>query len=133
MSINLEEKTGLTLLITKAVTAEDTALHYGSGLVEVFATPALIAFMENAALHLVLPYLDEGYNTVGIEVNVKHLKATPVGMQVRCEATLEKVEGRKLTFSLAAWDEEAKIGEGTHVRFIINTSDFMNKLSGTKP
>ena len=88
----------------------------------------MIALMENAALNVVLPYLGEDHNTVGFEVNVKHLKPTPVGMQVECKATLIEIEGKKLTFNVIANDEEGKIGEGTHVRYIINSRKFMEGL-----
>lgn len=122
-------KTGITYTATQVVEKKDTAAEYGSGLVEVFATPAMIALMENAALKTVLPYLGNEHNTVGFEVNIRHLKPTPVGMKVECTATLTEVDGKKLVFSLVANDEEGKIGEGTHIRYIINSKKFMNKLN----
>jgi predicted thioesterase len=121
-------KEGLTYTAIQKVMEKDTAAAYGSGLVEVFATPAMIALMENAALKAVLPDLPKGYNTVGFAVNIKHLKPTPVGMEVKCDATVTKVEGKKLTFQLEAYDEEGKIGEGTHVRYIIDSKKFMDNL-----
>jgi len=127
--MEFELKTGITYTAKQIVEQKDTAAQYGSGLVEVFATPAMIALMENAALNTVLPYLDEEHNTVGFEVNVKHLKPTPVGMEVQCKATLTEFDGKRLVFKVEATDEEGVIGEGTHVRYIINSKKFMDKLN----
>ncbi|NOQ23906.1 MAG: hypothetical protein GQ564_00960 [Bacteroidales bacterium] len=127
MEFNLE--TGITYTAKQIVEPKDIAAQYGSGLVEVFATPAMIALMENAALNTVLPYLGEEHNTVGFEVNIRHLKPTPVGMKVECTATLIETEGKRLVFKLEAKDEEGKIGEGTHIRYIINSKKFMQNLN----
>ncbi len=119
---------GLSAMETQRVTANTTARHYGSGLVDVFATPAMIAMMEKAAMSAVQSKLPEGYNTVGVEVSVTHTKATPKGMKVKSEATLKEVNGNKLLFEVVAWDEEGVIGKGTHRRSIIETEKFMNRI-----
>jgi predicted thioesterase len=110
------------------VTYEDTAAKYGSGLVEVFATPAMVALMEKTCLTSVLPYLPEGYGTVGVKVDIVHSKATPIGMQVTCESTLLEIDRRRLVFELVASDEKGEIGRGRHERFVIDTRKFMEKL-----
>lgn len=126
MEFNIKE--GMHSTTETVVTENDTASKYGSGLLDVLSTPHMISIMENTSKNVVEESLPEGFSTVGIEVSIKHLKATPVGMKVRCEAVLEKIDGKKLVFKVDAWDEKGKIGEGTHVRFIINMEAFMAKL-----
>jgi fluoroacetyl-CoA thioesterase len=120
---------GLTGEATTVVTEANTAAAVGSGGITVFSTPMMIALMENAAARAVQPYLNEGDSTVGTLVNVKHLSATPIGMTVRAVARLEAVEGRRLVFTVEAFDEKGKIGEGTHERFIITVDRFLHKVS----
>ena len=107
------------------VTPEKTAKTVGSGLLEVFATPAMIALMEEVASESVAPALAEGSTTVGTLVNVAHVAATPVGAAVWCETELVEVDGRKLTFTVKAYDNAGLIGEGTHERFIVFSEKFM--------
>ncbi len=128
MKENLEE--GLQGRQQKVVTREDTAVAYGSGLVEVFATPAMIALMENTAHQSVQEYLPEGSLTVGYELKVRHLKATAIGDTVWAESLLERVDGSKLQFSVRAFDSSGEIGNGTHVRYIVQKEKFMNSLKG---
>lgn len=125
MELNIKE--GLNSISEIIVDKNVTADTLGSGTLEVYATPAMIALMEDASKNAVTPYLPEGFTTVGIEINARHIKATPMGMKVNCEATLYKVEGKKLYFNLIASDETGKIGEGTHVRYIVNSEDFLKK------
>jgi predicted thioesterase len=109
------------------VTQDKTAKAMGSGLLDVYATPAMIALMENTAFESVAPYLEPGSGSVGTALNVKHVSATPVGMKVTCETELIKVDGRALTFSVKAYDEAGLIGEGEHERFIIYEEKFQAK------
>lgn len=122
-------KPGMTAQVEKIVTEDDTAVKFGSGGVKVFATPMMIALMENAALSSVDPHLPEGYATVGLSLNVKHIAATPVGMKVHAKAELTGIEGKRLTFKVEAFDEREKIGEGAHERYIIELSRFIERAS----
>ncbi|SCJ95653.1 Uncharacterised protein [uncultured Eubacterium sp.] len=109
------------------VTDENTALTMGSGTLKVFATPSMIALMEKTAWQSVASDLEEGSGTVGTQLNVSHLSATPLGMTVRCESELIEVDGRKLVFKVSAYDEAGLIGEGTHERFIVKNEKFQAK------
>jgi len=120
---------GKKLKIEKVVTQSDTAAYYGSGLLEVFATPGMIALMEQTAHLLAKSFLPEFQDTVGVEVNIKHLKASPLGAKVYAEAELISIDGKVLTFKVTAYDEKGVIGTGTHLRYIINPAKFLNKIS----
>ena len=109
------------------VTEENTAAKVGSGLLPVFATPAMIALMEATCAQSVASELEEGCSTVGTHLDVKHSAATPVGMTVKCESELLEVDRRRLVFHVTAWDDAGLIGEGTHERFIVNNEKFMSK------
>lgn len=124
----MELKTGLTYTATTVVSDDNIASRYGSGLVAVFATPAMVALMENAAMNAVLPHLPEGSNTVGVDISVNHVKATPMGVAVKATAVLKEVDGKKLVFDVVASDEDGEIGRGTHTRFVIDVERFMSKL-----
>jgi fluoroacetyl-CoA thioesterase len=110
------------------VVYENTAAAVGAGGVEVFATPMMIALMENAAWRAVAESLEEGYVSVGTRVDVRHLAATPIGQRVRATAELEEIDGRRLVFKVEAYDEEKKIGEGIHERYIVNLQRFLERL-----
>lgn len=115
------------------VREENTARHLGSGNVAVLATPEMIRLMEKAAVAAVDHLLPNGYRTVGVAVNVRHLAATPVGMKVRAQARLVAVDGRKLTFRVEAFDEAERIGEGEHRRVVIDLERFEERVEAKRP
>ena len=121
-------KKGLTATARTVVSQENTALKMGSGDLEVFATPAMVALMEQAAMMAVAEVLDEGSTTVGTEMNCSHIKASKLGAQITATAVLTEVEGRKLIFTVGATDEQGIIGEGVHTRFVVDRARFMAKL-----
>ena len=125
-------KTKLYYTSTSTVTAENTAIALGSGDMEVLATPALVALMENAAILACESQLPEGYNTVGIAISVKHLAATPIGLTVTAKATLVEQDRKKLSFKIEAFDDAGKVGEATHDRFIIESAPFLAKAEAKK-
>ena len=118
---------GISNEITKTVTKETTADALGSGLLEVYATPAMVALMEETCMRSVQEELEEGCGTVGTGLTIHHISATPVGMKVRCASKLVEVDGRKLVFDVQAFDEAGLIGQGTHERFIIENEKFFQK------
>lgn len=109
---------------------KDSAISIGSGSVEVFATPSLIANMEKAALLCVENLLADSQTTVGTHLEISHFKATPIGQKISFKATLKLIEGKKLEFEVTATDEQDEIGNGKHTRYIINKEKFMNRLKG---
>lgn len=123
-----ELKPGLTGTAETVVRETNTALAMGSGSLHVFATPGMIALMEQAACNAVAACLDEESTSVGTLVNITHNAATGMGQKVTATATLTAVEGRKLVFEITAADEDKQIGKGTHERFIVNKEKFMAKL-----
>ncbi len=114
--------------LERMVTEEVTAARIGSGLVKVFATPMMIALIEQTCYESVAPLLEAGQGTVGTLVNVTHSAATPVGMRVWCDSELVEVDRRRLVFEVKAYDECGLIGEGRHERFIIDSAKFQAKI-----
>lgn len=125
-------KAGLKFSVETVVTAENTAKKMGSGTMDVFATPAMVALMEEAAWKCVADVLDPGMGTVGTLMQVKHLSATPLGMRVKAECELTEVDGRRLVYTVEAYDEAGLIGSGTHERFIVAEEKFLAKTESKK-
>ena len=119
---------GLKYESTVVVSPSNTAATMGSGDMYVFATPAMVALMENAAMLAVAAHLPEGSASVGTQMNTSHIKASPLGATITASAELTEVEGRKLTFAVKAWDEKGTIGEGVHTRFVVDRERFLSKL-----
>lgn len=123
-----ELKKGLSARCAVTVSAGNTAAMMGSGDLEVFATPAMVALMEGAAMAAVADALPEGSTTVGAEMNVTHIKPSGLGAEIVATAVLTAVEGRKLTFNVGARDAEGMIGEGVHIRYAVDRRRFMEKV-----
>lgn len=122
-----EFKLGANATAKAVVSNGNTAKAMGSGNLAVFATPAMIALMEEAATSCAAQFLDEGSETVGTMISVKHMSATPVSMEVCAKATLTEVDGKRLVFDVVAEDEAGIIGAGTHERFIVTGEKFLQR------
>jgi fluoroacetyl-CoA thioesterase len=123
---------GLKCEIQAVVNEADTAARWGSGLVPVLGTPALVGLMESAAVQALADHLPPGQTSVGGRIDVRHLAPTPVGMHVRARAELVEVEGRRLRFHVEAWDEVERIGEASHERFVVDEKRFIAGAKGKK-
>jgi len=119
---------GLSATQEMIVGENNTAKYHGSGKLDVYATPAMVAFMESTAVACVDKDLEEGTDTVGIQIDTKHIKASKLNAKITCTAKLVKVDGKKLTFEIEASDEEGQIGSAYHVRYIIDPVKFMSRL-----
>ncbi len=118
---------GAKFKVTIKVEEKDTAKAHGSGTLAVLATPRMIALMEESAYKCIDKYLEEGQSSVGTYLDVKHLSATPVGMEVYAESEIIEVDGRRVVFSVKAYDDKGLIGEGKHERFIVFSEKFVAK------
>lgn len=125
MELNL--RIGMKAEKAETVTSVKTAAHLGSGALAVYATPAMACLMEGACMEAIAEAMPQGMTTVGVDLSIKHLAATPTGVQVRAQAELTAIDGKKLTFAVAAFDEKEQIGAGTHERFVIQSEKFLHK------
>lgn len=125
-------ETGIKGTRTVTVNEANTAKKMGSGTLDVFATPALIALMEETCWRSVADQLEDGCGTVGTLLEIRHTAPTPVGMDVTCESELTEVDGRRLVFTVQAHDAKGLVGEGRHERFIINNDKFQSKANAKK-
>ena len=123
----MEITVGMKAVAESFVEREDTAKEVGSGDLLVYATPCMAALMEGAACEAISGALKDTETTVGMELNMQHTSATPVGLDVRAEAEVTAVEGKVITFSVTAYDEAGEIGKGTHKRVIVNSQKFLDK------
>jgi predicted thioesterase len=133
MDFNNLLQPGLTGESTERVTEDNTAESWDSGGLPVYSTPSMIALIELAAINAVDKMLPGGWSTVGTALDVKHLAATPMGLEVRATAELLEIDGRRLRFKVEAFDSLDKIGEGYHDRFIIENEKFIKKIAGKTP
>ena len=123
----MEITVGMKGIAESVVEREDTAQEVGSGSLLVYATPCMVALMEGAACEAIAQALTEGQTTVGTALSIEHISATPVGLEVRAEATVTNVDGKVITFEVHAFDEAGEIGRGSHTRVLINSQKFLEK------
>lgn len=120
---------GIKNKLSITVTKDKTAKIMGSGTLDVFATPAMVALMEQTAAESVQEHLDDGITSVGTKINVEHLSADPIDMKITCESKLTEIDGRKLCFNIVAYDNHGVIGKAYHERFLIKAESFMQKTN----
>ena len=123
----MEITVGMKAEVSTLAEREDTAKEVGSGDLLVYATPCMVALMEGAACEAIADALSDTQTTVGTMLNIEHVSATPVGLEVRAEAEVTAVEGKVITFAVTAYDEAGEIGHGTHKRVIVNSQKFLEK------
>lgn len=123
----MEITVGMKGIAQTVVEREDTAQEVGSGSLLVYATPCMVALMEGAACEAIAQALAEGQTTVGTALNIEHISATPVGLEVRAEATVTSVDGKVISFEVHAFDEAGEIGRGSHTRVVVNSQKFLDK------
>lgn len=128
--IIMEITVGMKGIVESCVEREDTAKEVGSGDLLVYATPCMVALMDGAACEAIADCMGENQTTVGTMLNIEHISATPVGLEVRAEAEVTEVAGKVITFDVKAFDEAGEIGHGTHKRVVINTQKFLDKTYG---
>ena len=126
----MEITVGMKGEVSTQVEKEDTAQEIGSGSLLVYATPCMAALMEGAACAAIEEALPQGFTSVGTALNLEHISATPVGLEVRAQAEVTAVEGKKLTFSITAFDEAGEIGHASHTRVLVNSEKFLEKTYG---
>lgn len=125
-----ELSVGSTYEMTMTVTPERTAKHLETGSASVLSTPSMVWLVEHAAQVFAQAHLPPGRTTVGAEVSVRHLAPTPLGMTVRAVVRVEELDGRRIVFSAAVFDEQEQVGEGRHVRVIVDEKRFGEKVKG---
>jgi len=125
-------KIGLTAAATTIVDSTNTALNVGSGSLEVFGTPMMVALMEKAACNAIDGMLEEGQTTVGVSVSIAHTAASALGAVVEAIATITAIDGRKICYELVASDNNGEIGRGTHERFVIDAKKFLDRINSKK-
>lgn len=129
MELGILVHAGMNREASFRVGEENTAIHVGSGNSKVLATPWMIAFMERTSHQLLAEVLPEGFSSVGIQVDIRHLAPTPVGSTIRVKTQVREINGARVTFEVQAWDHVEKIGQGTHQRFVIDEQRFLQRAS----
>jgi fluoroacetyl-CoA thioesterase len=124
---------GMTAERTVTVTSEMTVGHFVASMPQVYATPMMILHMEMASGSAIAAHLPEGFVSVGMDVKVRHLAATPVGRKVRAISRVVQIDPKSVAFEVEAWDGDRKIGDGTHRRGIVNVMEFEKRFGARQP